>query len=245
MAPTPTTIPTSFVPKQPVRTTQKFSSSGGNILLTISTVLLVASLIAAGAAFGYKEYLTGVLSSKSTALEAAQSMVDKDAVSEFVRTRDRLQLAKELLDSHIAASRFFKLLESETLANVRFGSLSFDVADDGSAEITLQGTARTFNALAAQSSRLAEEKLIKRAIFSEISVNQDTDLVNFSLTADLDPRLLAFSQDEAPAVSAPESDAMTSEGTVPEETGTPAPASEVPAEGTAPSGPAVGPQVTP
>lgn len=55
----------------------------------------------------------------------------------------------------------------------------------------MSGTARTFNALAAQSSVFAGEKRIKRAIFSDIRIN-DNKSVSFSLEADLDPKLLTL-----------------------------------------------------
>lgn len=201
MAISPTTIPTSFVPKQPVRTGGKATKSGGNTLLFLSLVILGIAILGSAGVFGYERYLISARDSKSAQVEQAQAAIDSASVEGFVRTRDRFTAAKGLLDSHVAATNFFNLLESLTLQTVRFNSLSFTLTEDRSAEITMGGTARTFNALAAESSVFAGEKRIKRAIFSDIKVNPDKT-VSFSLAADLDPKLLALSAEAAPAVPA-------------------------------------------
>lgn len=194
MAPSPTTIPTSFVPQQPVRTTTNFRKSGGNPFLAVSILILVVALLACGAVFGYQHYLEGVRTAKQAQVQQAQASIDSAQLSTFIRARDRFSAAEGLLDGHVAVSNFLGLLESLTLTNVRFTSLSFTLADDRSAEIKMDGTARTFNSLAVESSAFAAEKRVKRAIFSGIKVNQN-GTVAFSLDANLEPELLAFTAD--------------------------------------------------
>lgn len=191
MAPSPT-IPTSFVPKQPVRPSQRFYKSGGNLFLLIACIALGVSLAGVAGVFAYERYLENVRESKSAAVQQAQADVDSATVEDFIRTRDRFTAAKGLLGSHVAVSQFFDLLESVTLQSVRFNSLSFILAEDRSAEIQMKGVARTFNALAAESSAFASEKRIKRAIFSDINVNAN-GTVSFALDADLSPNLLLMS----------------------------------------------------
>lgn len=198
MAPSPTTIPTSFVPKQPVRSTTNFRKSGGNPFLTVSLIILVLALVACGAVFGYERYLEGVRDAKQAQVQQAQASVDTAQLSTFIRARDRFTAAEGLLNGHVAVSNFLSLLEGLTLTNVRFASLNFQLADDRSAEIKMDGIARTFNALAAESSAFAGEKRIKRAIFSGIKVN-DNGTVSFSLDANIEPDLLAFTAAGAPA----------------------------------------------
>jgi len=185
------------VPKQPVRGTASYTKSGGNTFLTLALVILGIAILGAGGVFGYQRYLMSVRDAKSEEVRQAQEAINASSVEEFVRTRDRFTAAEALLDNHVAVSNFFNLLESITLQTVRFNSLSFTLTDDRSAQIAMAGTARTFNALAAQSSVFAEEKRIKRAIFSDIKVNTD-NTVSFSLDADLDPRLLVLTADAAP-----------------------------------------------
>lgn len=202
MAPSPTTIPTSFVPKRPVQTGGRFARSGGNTFLTLSLIVLALALLGCGAVFGYERYLIGASQTKAAEVQAAVEAIDSATVEDFIRTRDRFASASTLLDSHIATSGFFGLLESVTLQNVRFSALTLTVADDHSAEIKMQGVAKSFNALAAESSMFASEKRIKRAIFSGIKVNEG-GTVAFNLSADLDPRLVVLAEDATPTVKAP------------------------------------------
>lgn len=209
------------MPKQPVRPGTRFAKSGGNTFMMLALVVLGIAILGCGGVFGYERYLISVRDQKSAAVQKAQDAVDSGSVEDFIRTRDRFTAAEGILANHVAASNFLDVLESLTLETVRFSALSFTLNDDRSAQIHMAGTARTFNALAAQSSAFAGEKRIKRAIFSDIKVNTDRT-VSFSLEADLDPKLLAVSADAAPAAPsvAPLAPAAT---TTPEAPATPAP----------------------
>lgn len=147
------------------------------------------AILAAAAVFGYKVFLESMRDSKAAELTAAEEAIDTDMVEEFVRLRNRLLAADTLLDQHVRISAFFDVLETRTLQTVRFDSLSISVNEDRTAEIEMEGIARSFNALAAQSTEFAAEKRIKRAIFSGISVNEN-NTVSFTLNAELDPRLI-------------------------------------------------------
>lgn len=189
----PPTIPTSFVPKQPVTTHVRNQKSGQSVFFFIAAVVAGISALVAAGVFGYELYLKNARDTKFAELTQAQQAVDLDVVEEFIRLRNRLTEVDRMLDTHIQLSMFFKTLEEKTLQTVRFNSLSLSVAEDRSAEVTMEGVARSFNALAAQSSAIASEKRIKRAIFSDIAVNTN-GTVSFSLTATLDPRLITSAE---------------------------------------------------
>jgi Tfp pilus assembly protein PilN len=160
-----------------------------NVFFIIGGVIAIVSLLLAAAVFGYDIYLKNARDQKSMSLAEAQKAVDLDTVEEFIRLKNRLSTVETLLNQHIGLSEFFDTLEARTLQTVRFSGLTVAVEDDRSAEINMEGVARSFNALAAQSSAIAAEKRIKRAIFSDISVNTN-GTVGFTLTATLDPRLI-------------------------------------------------------
>lgn len=234
VAPSPT-IPTSFVPKQPVQSEGRSLRSGGNTFLVLAVILFVFALAAAGGVFAYERYLMTVRDGKRAEVEAAQSRINTAAVEDFILMRNRFSTSQALLDRHVAATQFFMLLENATLQNMRFDSLSFTLADDRSANIEVNGTARTFNALAAQSSALAQDRRIRRAIFSDITVNEN-GTVSFALSAELAPALLAVSGSagEAQAPALPEVPAAAEPPVAPAGTSTtPAqpetPASDAPA----------------
>jgi hypothetical protein len=176
-------------------------SSGSNVFLIAS--LIFAGLIVAIAVgvFAYDRLLQHTLAAKQAELATAQASVNEDTVEEFVRLRDRLSNGKELLNNHVELSQFFTSLESLTLQNVGFTSMKLSIAGDKSAKLQMDGTARNFNALAAQSNAFAGEKRIKRAIFSGITLN-DKKQVEFTLTADIDPRLITGNPSAEPSLQA-------------------------------------------
>ena len=205
---------------------------GSNVLLIISLVILAVSVVTAGAVFGYQKYLESVVEVKNAALTEARSQIDREQVEELIRLKQRFDSGKELLRDHVSSSQLFALLESVTLENVSFGDMTLTVADDRSAIITLTGTARNFNTLAAQSNEIAAQRDFKRAIFSEISLNTN-GTVGFSLNASLDADLMRMEMPEAPAAVAEEAAPVAPEP--PAATTTPAATTSAPAATTTPS----------
>lgn len=189
------TIPTSFVPKQPLDAPRRKMQAGDNIFLLVSILILGVSVVTAGAVFGYQKYLSSVIEVKSAALDQARSEIDRQQVEDFIRLKQRFDSGKTLLDNHVTASRFFTLLEESTLQNVKFDDLKLTVEDDRTASVSLSGVARNFNTLAAQSSEIAEQRDFKRSIFSDIRINAN-GTVGFTLTADIDEDLMRM---QAPA----------------------------------------------
>lgn len=203
----PPTIPTSFVPKQPVATTPK-RRSGSNPFLALSYFILAIVVLGCFAVFGYKLYLEGVAKHKADQVIQAQNSIDQATVTQFIRLRDRFTAAKDVLNHQVALSRFFDVLETLTLQGVRFSGLKVSVVEDRTASVTMNGSAKSFNTLAAQSQAFASDKRIKRAIFSGINVGSGTTKgVTFELTAELDPLLVVISTGStalvAPPVAAP------------------------------------------
>lgn len=168
-------------------------ASGTNVFMLIAGAILILSAVAAAGVFGFRTYLNSARDSKAADLAAAQQAVDINVVEGFIRLRNRLNAAEQLLDRHVELSEFFVVLEQRTLQTVRLNDLKVSVEDDRTAEVEASGVARTFNALAAQSNELASEKRIKRAIFSDISVNTN-GTVSFTLTATIDPRLITSAE---------------------------------------------------
>lgn len=195
MGPSPT-IPTSFVPQQPVHPTARPPRSGVNLIMMGAVFLLVVSLVGAAGVFAYAKYLTGVKETKVAQLKVAQENVDAAVVEEFIRMRDRFLEGKTLLDNHPAFSGFFDVLETITLSNVSFNSLSLILLADGSADMSLSGTARSFNALAAQSAAFSKEPRFKRAIFADIQLATN-GTVGFSVAADVQSEVFRFSLPES------------------------------------------------
>jgi hypothetical protein len=190
--------------------------SGNNMFLVVSLIVGGIAVLMAIGVFAYAHLLSTESAEKASELETAQSSVSEDTVESFLRLRNRLTESERILDQHILLSQFFDRLESLSLANVRFTSLVLTVDESQSAAVKMTGTAKTFNALAAQSASFATDPLIKQAIFSDISVDKN-GLVTFSVSATLDPRMIVIPSTVpsgwSGAASAAAADATTTDDT--------------------------------
>jgi Tfp pilus assembly protein PilN len=195
------------------------------VLYYVSIFALVVAVVGAGGTFGYKAYLDTVTTARQLRLEAAEKSIDPAAVEDYIRLRNRIKVANVILNRHIVTSQFFTTLESLTLQNVRFQTLQLDIEDDRTAAIEMQGSARSFNALAAQSAAFANEKQIKRAIFSGITADKN-GVVKFSLSAELGPKLVLTTPEAVAAEIPPPVNIATTSAPFPEPVATTTPATK-------------------
>lgn len=248
----PPTIPTSFVPRQPVHplSQRPVQFNGNSAFALVAYFIGAVAVIGAIGIFAYGYYVNGVRDTEATQLINAQKGLSQNTVENFIRLRDRLASANTLLDTHVTLSPLFDALEKITLQTVRFTSFRLAVLDDHSGTLEMAGTARTFNALAAQAEAMNAESRIKRSVFSNIGVQKD-GTVNFTLTATLDSRLISGNYSSTVTNSSPTIGTMpvtvpvdatptTSSATTAPNTGgavtPPVPAANPSVKGTPPSG---------
>jgi hypothetical protein len=188
------------------------------ILSALAYFLFVLALVAAGGVFLYGNILASQKTSKDAALASAESSIDQGTISDLVRLRDRLSSAQTLLNNHIALSGLFNLLETVTPSDADFSSVNVTIDDSGNALLVADGTAKSFNALAAASDDFSTASGLKNAIFSNLAVASNGS-VSFVLSATLEPSLIAYTgstgspQAGAEAAPAPAATASTTAAT--------------------------------
>ena len=62
----------SFIPKKPLGEARATRAGGSSIILLISILIFIASIVAAGAVFAYKQILSSTLASESDSLAKAK-----------------------------------------------------------------------------------------------------------------------------------------------------------------------------
>lgn len=194
----PPNIPTSFVPKQAIQANSAHGirRHGANPINIVAPTILLITVLLAGGVYGYERYLLGKKTAAAAELSVQEQNIDQEGVREFIRLRDRLSAGTKLLSEHVTLSTFFTKLEKITLQNVRFTTLTVTVGADRTAEVQMAGEAKSFNALAAQSTAFSSDPSIRRAIFSGVSQNTD-GTVDFSVTATLAPDVLTGGESAA------------------------------------------------
>ena len=184
-------VQSSFIPKKSLDISATRNESSFGLLFLIALLVFIASLVAAGGSFAYTGYLHNAIDSKAKSLALAEGAFDPGAIEDLVRLDSRLNQSKALLADHVAVSGVFALLSQQTLANVSFSNFEYDLNPDGTAKITMTGTADSFSTVALQSDQFGGSKLLKNVVFSGITVNTNGS-VGFSVTATIDPSVFAY-----------------------------------------------------
>ena len=157
--------------------------------LLVSIVLIIASAALAGGVFLYAQYLQTASSSKVQQLERAKAAFDPSLIESLMRLNDRIHAADTILGSHLAPTLFFEALQAATLSTVSFQNLDLQ-ADKSMMTIKMAGVAQSVNSIALQADLFSKNGVIKDPIFSGIDREQDG--VHFSLTAEVDPKAIAY-----------------------------------------------------
>lgn len=191
----------SFIPKQSLGLPRPGAPAAPlSIFVTISIVIfLIAAVLAAGV-FLWSKLVEKDIGAINGELAKAREAFNPALVGELERLDGRIESAKKILDSHIAVSALFALLEKATLVDVSFGDFSFDAGNGKEVKVTMKGQAKNFASVALQSDAFTAEKFIKNPIFSDLNLD-DSGNVLFTFTATLDPALTTYYERELSAAA--------------------------------------------
>jgi len=186
-----TKFQTSFIPrKNPVDSTGRVGSSM-SIFLIVSIIIFVLTLSATAGVFAYRKVLIGRIDAVNTELVKAKNFFEPAFISSASVLNRRIEAAKQLLVAHTAVSPVFDLLESETLATIRFDSFNYELSDSAGATLRLGGQGKFFSSVALQSDIFGQEKSLKNSVFSDLNPDMSGNIV-FKYSATLDPKLISY-----------------------------------------------------
>lgn len=183
----------SFIPKKPLNRTPNASIRKRrrvNVFSTIAILLFVIAVLGSIGVFAYGIMLERSIEEKRVALEIASERVDDTFADEAKQTHAQLSTLKDQLDTHIAASALFALLESMTLRSVQLTSFSFE--GGGSFSVSVSGTARDFSSLSLQADEFSENELVTESTLSNIALTE-TGSVTFDVGFAVDPGVVRYS----------------------------------------------------
>jgi len=188
---------TSFIPKSPVvaqGSSAVHVTHSTNIFSAIATVVFLATIIASGGAFVYKNVLTGQIATVSSQLDAARANFQPSTIQELVDANGRIVAVKTLLQKHVAVSALLGLLQNMTLKKVQFSTFTYVGATaDNPPTLTMDTTAATYNALAQQELVFSQNQFIKNPKFSDFVLG-DNGTITANFFATLDPGLVSYAK---------------------------------------------------
>jgi hypothetical protein len=202
-----TKFQTSFIPKKPLSA----ASVGGarhsvSILLTVSIVIFIISIGAAGFAFAWEKILDSEQNQYKNTLAKDQDQFNTSLINTLTKANAKIDIAKSLIANHLDVSEIFNIISQLTIANVQWKSFTFSApaASGASANgasngitISMQGQTDSYYSVAyqsdvfGQSSTFGTNKVIKNPVLSNLSVGSDGK-VGFSFTATVDPSELSY-----------------------------------------------------
>lgn len=169
-------------------------------LMYVALALFVLALFAYGALFMLIRAEEKNADRLTEEIRASIALLDQEDLSQVLAFGKRTQHIRELTQTHIAPTRVFDLLETETLPQVRFDRFQF--AADG-IEVGLSGETVNFSMIARQITRLESHPAVSMVEFDGLSLGEN-NLVSFELRIAFKPDLIV-ALTETPDTAAPPS----------------------------------------
>lgn len=183
---------TSFIPKQTMaKATQPSRPSSVSLLAIIGvTVFIVVIAIGAGV-YLYNQNLKADLTELDSQIADRKASFELGKVDEVKLFNRRVTSAKEILGRHVAFSQFFSVLEENTMPNVAFKSLSYNLAGENP-RIELRGIADGFSAIALQSDAFIARPELSDHVFSNFEL-KDNGFVEFNYSVTVARTSISYS----------------------------------------------------
>ncbi|HEY4512467.1 MAG TPA: hypothetical protein VJH63_02280 [Candidatus Paceibacterota bacterium] len=188
-----TKFQTSFIPKTALDPVSSGTKKPMGLFVFISTIIFFISVVIAAGAFGWDKYLENRKVQLKSDLERNVKAFEPQTIEEYVRLNNRIDAAKTLLSKHIAVSYVFDFLQDQTLQSVRFSDFKYDLVTDGSANISLNGEAKSYNAVAYQSEVFGKERALKSPIFSNLDLDAAGNVI-FNFNTKIDPGFIVYTR---------------------------------------------------
>jgi len=189
-----TNTPPSFIPKQSIQSEPRRQTLG--FFATVSVIIFLVSIAGAVGVFLWQKIITARINTLKQAIEQNRSEFEPTLIQELSRLDQRMKTVGDILSAHITPSAIFGILEQYTVKSVRFDNFKYSVENPEKISVNMKGEAQSFNSVAFQSDTFAKVKYFKNPIFSSLDLN-DKGNVTFTFNADIDPKLISFSQKKA------------------------------------------------
>ncbi|MFA6050884.1 MAG: hypothetical protein WC761_06890 [Candidatus Paceibacterota bacterium] len=188
-----TKFQTSFIPKTNLEPVSGGQKKPLGLLTFIATIIFFISVLVAGGMFGWHKYLSTQKVKMQQDLERNIKAFEPQTLQEYVRLNTRLNAAQQLLAKHVAVSYIFDFLSENTLQSVSFSDFKYSIEADGSASLNLNGSAKSYNAVAYQSEVLGRERALQDPIFSNLDLDNGGN-VTFNFTTTVNPGFISYTR---------------------------------------------------
>ncbi len=157
----------------------------------VAGAILVLAVVTTGGVFLFKTYTEQSITAKRQSLDRQRAAFEPATIEELLRLDKRIIASQALLKSHTSLTLLFEDLEARTGENVRFKNFKYTSAGQGAYTVVMNGTARSFNAVALQSDAFGKSNIMKDPIFTNLNLDQSGEVV-FDFSAMIDPARISY-----------------------------------------------------
>lgn len=189
-----TKFQTSFIPKT---TLDPIANNAEHRPLSffsfITSIIFFITVLVAGGAFGWNKYLETSKAKVKSNLEKNVKSFEPQTLDEYVRLNNRIDSAKALLANHVAISYIFDFLQDNTIQSVKFTDFKYEIGADNIATLSMNGQAKSYNAVAYQAEVFGKEKALKTPLFSNLDLDTFGNVI-FNFTTKIDPGFITYTR---------------------------------------------------
>jgi hypothetical protein len=202
-----TKFQTSFIPKKPIVTdAPRRVPSSTSLLFLLGLIAFIGSVGWAVGTFFMIQYYNQEQQHYKTDLAENEKRYSTPLIAELARAKNKIDVAKTLLQNHVAVSEALTIVAALTAEKVHFTDFTItapavatNAAPDAKStyKIQMKGVADGFNSIAFQSDvfgrsqKYGTNKVLKNPILSDLSVDVDGD-VKFNFTAEILPDDISY-----------------------------------------------------
>lgn len=174
-----TKFKSSFIPKTPFGE-EGAERQGLGLFGAVAVLLFIVSLVATGGAFLYKMMLKSDIRNLQSQVSSALSAIDKQAINEIISFDKQLDSVREIMAEHVAISKYFEMLEEETVSQIQFTDLKYSAPAEGAVIVSMNGKAKSYAAVALQEDVFLKNPNTISASFSNLKTDEKSGEVAFS-----------------------------------------------------------------
>lgn len=156
----------------------------------LTTVIVIATIIASGALFAYQQMLKSQISQAEKDIVAAKQAFQPDTIKQLITASSQINFTERLLNSHILTNQIFNLLQNLTVKKIAFTDFTY-VNKNGSPSVVMNGESQSYNALVEQYSIFNQSGLVLNPEFSNFALSTDGNIA-FKLSANIDPSVILY-----------------------------------------------------
>lgn len=162
-----------------------------SFLFSIGMVLAISVGAAYGLLIFYGKLTDTSLEKAKVTLRDSQSQFQPKAISDITTLDRQLKISQELLNNHTQLSPVMKMLGELTTSNIQYDKFSYVADDSKIATIKIEGLARSYLAIAQQSTIFNNDPRVAEPYFSDFA-QTESGRIRFNLRLVPNPQILKY-----------------------------------------------------